>query len=111
MWQPQVSAGQSLGFSAASKPGLWMLPMISPTLFFNLILGIIGSFQVFTAAYLMTGGGPANTTQILPSYIFTTAYRKLDFGYAATISMALLLLLFLYSAALIRLRRNLRSTT
>ena len=59
---------------------------------------------------VMTGGGPANTTQILPSYIFTTAYKKLDFGYAATISMARLLLLFLYAAVLIRLRRNLRST-
>ena len=59
---------------------------------------------------VMTGGGPANTTQILPSYIFTTAYKKLDFGYASALSTALLLLLFLYAAMLIRLRRNLRST-
>ena len=60
---------------------------------------------------VMTGGGPANTTQILPSYIFTTAYKKLDFGYASAISMALLLLLFLYAMTLLRLRRSLRSTS
>jgi multiple sugar transport system permease protein len=58
----------------------------------------------------MTGGGPANATQILPSYIFTTAYRKLDFGYASAIAMALLLLLVFYTAVLFHLRRSFRST-
>ena len=60
---------------------------------------------------VMTNGGPANATQILPSYIFTTAYTKLDFGYASAIATALLLLLLLYAVILIRMRRGLPSTT
>ncbi|HEX6012270.1 MAG TPA: hypothetical protein VFY87_10815, partial [Geminicoccaceae bacterium] len=59
---------------------------------------------------VMTGGGPANATQILPSYIFSTAYKRLDFGYASAIATVLLLLLLLYALALFRLRRDLRST-
>ena len=45
--------------------------------------------------YVMTGGGPANSTQILSSYIFTTAFRKLDFGYASTIAVAFCWLILL----------------
>lgn len=59
---------------------------------------------------VMTNGGPANHTQILASYIFTTAYRKLDFGYASAISVVLLALLLAYAVGLIQLRRRLRST-
>jgi multiple sugar transport system permease protein len=60
--------------------------------------------------FVMTNGGPANATQILPSYIFTTAYRKLDFGYASAVAMVLLALLFLYAVLLHRLRRTFKST-
>jgi multiple sugar transport system permease protein len=87
------------------------LPFLAPTIAITVLLRTIWISNFADLVVVMTGGGPANTTQILPSYIFTTAYRKLDFGYAAAIAMALLLLLFLYAAALIRLRRNLRSTT
>jgi len=58
----------------------------------------------------MTNGGPANATQILPSYIFTTAYKKLDFGYASAIATVLLALLLLYAALLIHMRRTLPDT-
>ena len=51
---------------------------------------------------VMTGGGPANSTQILPSYIFTTAFQQLDFGYASAIAVVLLVLLMLYAAVLHR---------
>lgn len=87
------------------------LPYLAPTIAITVLLRTIWISNFADLIVVMTGGGPANTTQILPSYIFTTAYKKLDFGYAATLSMALLLLLFLYSAVLIRLRRNLKSTT
>jgi multiple sugar transport system permease protein len=46
------------------------LPMLSPTLFFNLIMGIIGSFQVFTSAYVMTGGGPNESTLFYVLYLY-----------------------------------------
>ncbi len=57
--------------------------------------------------FVMTGGGPANSTQILSTYIFTTAFRKLDFGYASAIAVALLGLLLIYAAILLVLRRKL----
>jgi multiple sugar transport system permease protein len=55
----------------------------------------------------MTGGGPANSTQIVATYIFTTAYRKLDFGYASAVATLLLALLLLYAMLLLRMRRQL----
>ena len=113
----QAIPGEMYEAAAIDGAGPWMrfvhvtLPFLAPTIAITVLLRTIWISNFADLIVVMTGGGPANTTQILPSYIFTTAYRKLDFGYAATISMALLLLLFLYSAALIRLRRNLRSTT
>ena len=56
--------------------------------------------------FIMTGGGPANSTQILSTYIFTTAFKKLDFGYASTLAVALLFLLFVYAVVLLALRRR-----
>jgi multiple sugar transport system permease protein len=102
--------------AAIDGAGPWMrfvnvtLPFLAPTIAITVLLRTIWISNFADLIVVMTGGGPANTTQILPSYIFTTAYRKLDFGYAATLSVALLLLLFVYSAALIQLRRNLKST-
>jgi multiple sugar transport system permease protein len=57
--------------------------------------------------YVMTGGGPANSTQILSTYIFTTAFRRLDFGYASTIAVALLVMLLIYAVVLLWLRKKL----
>jgi len=56
--------------------------------------------------FVMTGGGPANSTQILSTYIFTTAFRKLDFGYASAIAVVLLILLLMYAAVLLRMRQS-----
>ena len=81
----------------STAPAPWMrfvnvtLPFLAPTIAITVLLRTIWISNFADLIVVMTGGGPANTTQILPSYIFTTAYKKLDFGYAATISMALLL--------------------
>ena len=56
--------------------------------------------------FVMTGGGPANSTQILSTYVFTTAFRKLDFGYASAIAVALLALLLVYAVLLLAIRRR-----
>ena len=87
------------------------LPYLAPTIAITVLLRTIWISNFADLIVVMTGGGPANTTQILPSYIFTTAYQEARLRLRRDISMALLLLLFLYSAVLIRLRRNLRSTT
>ena len=81
------------------------LPFLAPMIAITVLLRTIWISNFADLIVVMTGGGPANATQILPSYIFTTAYRKLDFGYASAIATALLLLLLLYALVLIRMRR------
>ncbi len=86
------------------------LPFLAPMIAITVLLRTIWISNFADLVVVMTGGGPANATQILPSYIFTTAYKKLDFGYASAIATALLLLLFCYAALLLRMRRHLPDT-
>jgi len=65
------------------------LPMISPTLFFNLIMGIIGSFQVFTSSYIMTQGGPAYASLFYVLYLYQKAFKYLQMGYACALAWIL----------------------
>src|SRR5690606_37068448 len=65
------------------------LPMLSPTLFFNFITLTIGSFQVFTQAYIMTGGGPVHSTLFYVLYLFQTAFESLRMGYASAMARIL----------------------
>ena len=100
---PAGDPGRDVRGGAIDGAGPWRrfvhvtLPFLAPTIAITVLLRTIWISNFADLIVVMTGGGPANTTQILPSYIFTTAYKKLDFGYASAISMALLLLLFLYS--------------
>ena len=86
------------------------LPFLAPIIAITVLLRTIWISNFADLIVVMTNGGPANATQILPSYIFTTAYKKLDFGYASAIATALLLLLLLYALILIRMRRALPDT-
>jgi multiple sugar transport system permease protein len=65
------------------------LPMISPTLFFNLVMGIIGSFQVFTSSFIMTSGGPANASLFYVLYLYQKAFKYLQMGYACALAWIL----------------------
>ncbi len=87
------------------------LPFLAPIIAITVLLRTIWISNFADLIIVMTNGGPANATQILPSYIFTTAYKKLDFGYASAIATVLLALLLLYAVILIRLRRALPDTT
>lgn len=82
------------------------LPLMSPVLFFNLIIGIIGSYQVFTQARLMTNGGPQNSTLVYVLYLYRTSFENLKMGYAAALAwllfaiiMVLTLFVFKYIGA------------
>ena len=86
------------------------LPYLAPMIAITVLLRTIWISNFADLIIVMTNGGPANATQILPSYIFTTAYRKLDFGYASAVAMVLLLLLFFYAVLLHQLRRTFKST-
>lgn len=65
------------------------LPMLTPTIFFNLVMGIIGSFQVFTQAYLMTQGGPDNATLFYVLYLYRKAFEDFEMGYASALAWIL----------------------
>jgi multiple sugar transport system permease protein len=65
------------------------LPMISPTIFFNLVLGIIGSFQVFGMAFVITGGGPAYATYFYALHLYQMAFRSYDMGYGSALAWIL----------------------
>jgi len=83
------------------------LPFLAPMIAITVMLRTIWIANFADLIFVMTGGGPANSTQILSTYIFTTAFRKLDFGYASAIAVALLGLLLIYAAILLVLRRKL----
>jgi multiple sugar transport system permease protein len=60
-------------------------PLLSPITFFVLVTGVIGAFQVFDIPYIMTGGGPANSTQMTIMYLFTNAFRIQKMGLASAV--------------------------
>lgn len=78
------------------------VPMMSPVIFFNLIMGIIGSFQVFTQAYVMTGGGPQDATLFYVLYLFKQGFGMFRMGYAA--AMAWILFVIILVLTLIQLK-------
>ena len=83
------------------------MPFLAPAIAITVLLRTIWIADFADLIWVMTNGGPANATQTLATYIFSTAYSKLDFGYASAIAAVLLLLLLLYSIVLLRVRRSL----
>jgi multiple sugar transport system permease protein len=84
------------GANAWSKFRNVTLPMLTPTIFFNLVMSVIGSFQVFTQAYVMTQGGPAKATLFYVLLLYQQAFDFLRFGYASAMAW----ILFVVIAAL-----------
>ena len=70
---------------------LWAvtIPQLSPVILFNLVIGLINTFQVFTAGYLLTAGGPKNATLFYVLYTYRNAFEWLKMGYAASLSWVL----------------------
>jgi multiple sugar transport system permease protein len=68
------------------------IPMLSPVIFFNLIVAIIGALQVFEIPYIMTNGGPTHMTYFLSMYLYDNAFIYLQMGYAS--AMAWIMLMF-----------------
>ncbi len=75
------------------------LPMLTPYIFFNLIMGVIGTLQGgFVSSYIMTGGGPANSTVFLSYYLFVEAFHYFRMGYASALAWILLVMCVILSA-------------
>jgi len=65
------------------------VPLISPAIFFNLILGVIFSFRVFAFAFVTTGGGPARSTYFYVMHLYTQAFSSFDMGYGCALAWIL----------------------
>jgi ABC-type sugar transport system permease subunit/ABC-type glycerol-3-phosphate transport system substrate-binding protein len=71
------------------------VPMLTPYIFFNLVMGLIGTFQIFTQAFIMTQGGPVNSTLFFAYHLFNSAFRYLHMGYAAAMAWFLFIIVVL----------------
>ena len=81
------------------------LPFLAPTIAITLLLRAVWIANSADLIVVMTRGGPADSTQIVASYIFTQAFQRLDFGYASAIAAVLLVILLVYSFAVLVLRQ------
>jgi multiple sugar transport system permease protein len=79
------------------------IPMISPVVFFNFVIGIIGSFQVFTSAFIMTRGGPQDATLFTVLYLYRNGFEYFRMGYASTIAWLLFWIIVFFTVIQFRL--------
>ncbi|MBW9109054.1 sugar ABC transporter permease [Microbacterium trichothecenolyticum] len=84
------------------------LPMLSPVIFFNLLLGLIGAFQVFSSAYIISNGtgGPAGMTNFITLYLYKRGFSDGQMGYAAAIAWVLLIVVAIIAFILFRTQRS-----
>ncbi len=71
------------------------IPLLSPTIFFNLVIGLIGAFQVFTPVYIMTRGGPGTASMMLGMYIYRHGFQEFNMGYASLLAWVLFVIVML----------------
>lgn len=82
------------------------LPLTSPTMFFNLVLGIIAALKVFTVAFIATQGGPAFSTWFISLHIWSQAFKYLEMGYASALAWVFTLILMALTVVQFRLARR-----
>ncbi len=78
------------------------IPMLTPTIFFNLVIGLIGGFQFFSESYIMTAGGPNNATLSMVLYLFRKAFLQMRFGYASAVAWILFFIVVTFTIILVR---------
>lgn len=82
------------------------LPMMTPTLFFHLVMGLIASFQAFNAPFIMTNGGPVNSTYYISLLIYDNAFRYFKMGYASATAWILFMLVLLLTFLILKTSRS-----
>ena len=73
------------------------LPMLTPTIFFNVTISLIGAFQFFTQAFIMTQGGPNNATMSMVLFLYRKAFLQIRFGYASAAAWVLFAIIILFT--------------
>lgn len=104
--------GEFLEAASVDGAGAWRrfwhitLPMLRPTVLFVCVIGVINAFQVFTPIYLLTRGGPAGASRVLPLLIYENAFTYLKMGYATSLSVILFVILMALTLLQIRVLRG-----
>lgn len=81
------------------------LPMLGPVILFNTLMSLIGSFQVFTQAFVMTGGAPQDLTRFYVLYLYNQGFEYFEMGYASALAWVLLIVVLIFTALLLRTSR------
>lgn len=81
------------------------LPLLSPALFFTLVTGFIGSFQVFAQAFIITGGGPNDSTLFYMLYLYNNAFTGLRMGYSAALAWVLFFIVLVLTVVQLRMSK------
>lgn len=82
------------------------LPLLTPVIFFSLITGIIGSFQIFTSAYIATDGGPENATLFYVLLLYRNAFQFFKMGYASAMAWLLFIIVLIFTVLQFRLAQR-----
>lgn len=82
------------------------LPLLSPTTLFVVVISVIGSFQDFDQVYVMTRGGPVNSTSVLVYYLYEQAFQLYKVGIGSAVAVVLLALLMFFTVLQLRISRN-----
>ena len=106
MPQQLYEAAEIDGASTPVKFRHVTLPMLTPTIFYNLIMAIIGSFQVFTSSFVMTQGGPNNATLFYVLYIYRKAFEQFQMGYASAMAWILFAIVLSLTLMVIKSSRS-----
>ena len=78
------------------------IPMMTPLILFNLVMGIIGGLQVFVVAFVMTGGGPSNASLFYMLHLYRNAFEYFRLGYGSSLALILFLYIIVLSALVFR---------
>ena len=78
------------------------LPMLGPVILFNVLMAVIGSFQVFTQAFVMTGGEPGDLTRFYVLYLYNQGFEYYEMGYASAMAWILLAVVLVVTVVILR---------
>ncbi len=78
------------------------LPLLTPSIFYNLVTGLIGSLQAFNSAYLVTAGGPVNSTMYYSLNVYQQAFEYSKFGYASALAWFMLIIIVLFTSLIFK---------
>ena len=92
--QEMYEAAEVDGANAIQKLFRITIPLMTPTIFFTLILNLVNAFQSFSNAFILTGGGPNNATLLYMIHIYNNAFGYFRMGYASALSVLLFIVVF-----------------